>query len=265
MNHRIAEVFRNQSLDHPLLVAFAVAGDPDYQTSLRIMREMEAAGVGIIELGLPFSDPVADGPVIQRADIRAMEAGMNTDRLFDLVREFRTTSTTPVALLTYTNLVMRRGISRFYRDAAESGIDAVVIADLPYEESTPFRVAAAEKGIDQILMISPTTSPKRLSLILKEASGFIYLVAVMGVTGTRSGVDPDAVRLLQEAMKQTRVPVAPGFGISSSAQIREWADAGARAVIVGSALVRKIEENPGDPDKIVSEIGSLVRSMIQKS
>ena len=134
--NRLAGAF--SSGERPVLITFTVAGDPDYETSLAIMHQMADAGAGIIELGLPFSDPVADGPVIQRADIRAMEAGMNTDRLFELVRDFRAESTVPIVVLTYANLVMRRGISRFYQQAAGAGIDGVVIADLPLEESDPF-------------------------------------------------------------------------------------------------------------------------------
>ncbi|MFH0968118.1 MAG: tryptophan synthase subunit alpha, partial [Methanobacteriota archaeon] len=178
---RIDAVFAGR--EKPLLVAFTVAGDPDYTTSLEIIRGMAVSGADIIELGLPFSDPVADGPVIQRADLRAMEAGMNTDRLFDLVRDFRAESRVPVVVLTYANLIMRRGITVFYQDAAQAGIDGVVIADVPHEESSPFIQAAQAAGVAPIMMVSPTTSPERLDLILGSAAGFIYLVAVMGITG----------------------------------------------------------------------------------
>ena len=245
----------------PLLVAFTVAGDPDYATSLAIIREIAVSGADIIELGLPFSDPVADGPVIQRADLRAMEAGMNTDRLLDFVREFRADSAVPVVILTYANLIIRRGISRFYEDAAQAGVDGIVIADVPLEESSPFVRAAQAFGIAPIMMVSPTTSPERLDGILGSAAGFIYLVAVMGITGVRTGVDPAAIDLLKSVKKKTRVPIAPGFGISTPEQVLEWAEAGADAVIVGSAIVRKIEENIGNTGRLLREVNEFVKKL----
>jgi tryptophan synthase alpha chain len=245
----------------PLLVAFTVAGDPDYSTSLGLIREMAATGADIIELGLPFSDPVADGPVIQHADIRALDAGMNTDRLLDLVRDFRASSSVPIVILTYANLVIRRGISQFYADASMAGIDGVVIADVPYEESEPFTRAAEETGIAQIMMVSPTTSDQRLDGILTKAAGFIYLVAVMGVTGARSGVESSAVDLLARVQAKSTVPVAPGFGISTPMQVREWADHGADAVIVGSAIVKRIEEHIGDPKACIAAVGEYIKTL----
>ncbi len=254
--NRLAGAF--SSGERPVLITFTVAGDPDYETSLAIMHQMADAGAGIIELGLPFSDPVADGPVIQRADIRAMEAGMNTDRLFELVRDFRAESTVPIVVLTYANLVMRRGISRFYQQAAGAGIDGVVIADLPLEESDPFCRAAEETGISHIMMVSPTTSPGRLDAIVSRADGFIYLVAAKGVTGARSGVDPAARSFLSRIREKTRIPVAPGFGISDAGQVREWNQAGADGIIVGSAIVRRIEENLTDPDHLLRSVHDLI-------
>lgn len=245
----------------PLLVAFTVAGDPDYKTGLEIMREMAASGADIIELGLPFSDPVADGPVIQRADIRAIDAGMNTDRLYDLVKEFRTESPVPIVILTYANLIMRRGIPRFYHEAAQAGIDGVVIADVPCEESEPFVQAANKVGISQIMMVSTTTSPERLNRILKRASGFIYLVAVMGVTGSGTGVNQAAIQLLKTVREKTPVPVAPGFGISSPDQVKEWTKAGADAVIIGTAIVKKIEEHLDSPARIPDAVGGYIRTI----
>ncbi|HWQ64127.1 MAG TPA: tryptophan synthase subunit alpha [Methanospirillum sp.] len=247
----------------PLLVAFTVAGDPDYETSLKIIKEMAASDADIIELGLPFSDPVADGPVIQCADIRAMDAGMNTDRLFDLVRDFRAENETPVVILTYANLLVRRGITRFYADAAAAGVNGVVIADVPFEESGPFTRAAEDSGIAPIMMVSPTTTDERLAGIVSKAAGFIYLVAVMGVTGARTGVEHSAVDLLNRVKAKTAVPIAPGFGISTPGQVQEWAKQGADAVIVGSAIVRRIEEHIGDPDAIVTAVGEYIRTLKQ--
>ena len=166
-----------------LLMTFTVAGDPDFATSLEIIRALEKGGADIIELGLPFSDPVADGPVIQQADQRALASGMNTDRFFDLVREVRKRSDIPLVVLTYTNLILQRDIKKFYQDAADAGIDAVVVADLPFEEAAPYIDASEAAGVAPVMMVSTTTSPERLSKILTVQSGFIYLVAALGVTG----------------------------------------------------------------------------------
>ena len=246
-----------------LLMTFTVAGDPDIATSLEIIRALEKGGADIIELGLPFSDPVADGPVIQQADQRALASGMNTDRFFDLVREVRKRSDIPLVVLTYTNLILQRDIKKFYQDAADAGIDAVVVADLPFEEAAPYIDAAEAAGVAPVMMVSTTTSPERLSKILTVQSGFIYLVAALGVTGMRQKTDPVARRLLIDLKSRTDIPVAPGFGISDGEQVRDWVDAGADAVIVGSALVRKIEACLGEPDTLIPQITAFVQSLRQ--
>lgn len=259
---RLETVFNSGKKPH--LVAFTVAGDPDYETSLSIMRAMAASGADVVELGLPFSDPVADGPIIQRADIRAMDSGMNTNRLFNLVRDFRKEAETPIVILTYANLIIRRGIENFYQDAADAGIDGVVIADVPYEENQPFITAAKKSGVSPIMMISPTTSDERLEGILTQASGFIYLVAAMGVTGTRTRVDTGAVKLLNRVKEKTTVPVAPGFGISTPDQVQIWADAGADAVIVGSAIVQRIEDHLDNTDEIIKAVEEYIRQLTRR-
>jgi len=260
--NRLTAAFQNRTKS--LLMTFTVAGDPDYATSLEIIRALVNGGADIIELGLPFSDPVADGPVIQQADQRALASGMNTNRFFDLVRDIRKESEIPLVVLTYTNLILQRNVIKFYQDAADAGIDAVVVADLPYEEAGPYIDAAEAVGVAPVMMVSPTTSPERLSKILTVHSGFIYLVAALGVTGMRSHTDPVARNLLLDLKKRTNIPVAPGFGISDREQLREWADAGADAVIVGSALVRKIEECLNEPATLVPAITEFVRTLIQE-
>lgn len=257
--NRLTRLFATKRSGH--LMTFVVAGDPDYQTSLKVIKALEAGGADIIELGLPFSDPVADGPVIQQADQRALASGMNTDRFFDLCREFRKDSETPLVVLTYTNLVLQRNINTFYQDAAEAGVDAVVIADLPYEESGPYIAAADAFGISPVMMVSPTTSTERLSRILTVKSGFLYLVAVLGVTGERTVINQDAVRLLHEIKQKTEIPVAPGFGISDQKQVKEWTNAGADAVIVGSALVRIIGEMNRDTEKMLEALTRFVKTL----
>ncbi|NLV28275.1 MAG: tryptophan synthase subunit alpha [Methanomicrobiales archaeon] len=257
--NRLQNAFDNRKRE--LLMTFIVAGDPDYATSLDIMRTLEEGGADIIELGLPFSDPVADGPVIQQADHRALSAGMNTDRFFSLVRDFRKSSDIPLVVLTYTNLVLQRNIDNFYQDAADAGIDAVVIADLPFEEAGPYIAAAETAGISPVMMVSTTTSKERLSGILKVNSGFIYLVAALGVTGVRQTTDQNARKLLAELKSLTKIPIAPGFGISDHTQVQEWGDAGADAVIVGSALVKKIGEYYTRQDLLIKEITVFVENL----
>jgi tryptophan synthase alpha chain len=257
--NRLKEAFETRTKS--LLMTFTVAGDPDFETSLEIIKALENGGADIIELGLPFSDPVADGPVIQQADQRALASGMNTDRFFDLVREVRKSSDIPLVVLTYTNLILQRDINTFYTDAANAGIDAVVVADLPYEEAGPYITAAETAGVAPVMMVSTTTSPERLSKILTVKSGFIYLVAALGVTGMRQKTDPVAQKLLADLKNRTDIPIAPGFGISDREQVREWTDAGADAVIVGSALVRKIEDSLARPDTLISEITAFVQSL----
>jgi len=257
--NRLKEAFETRTKS--LLMTFTVAGDPDFETSLEIIKALENGGADIIELGLPFSDPVADGPVIQQADQRALASGMNTDRFFDLVREVRKSSDIPLVILTYTNLILQRDINTFYQDAADAGIDAVVVADLPYEEAGPYSTAAETAGIAPVMMVSTTTSPERLSKILTVKSGFIYLVAALGVTGMRQKTDPVAQKLLADLKNRTDIPIAPGFGISEREQVREWTDAGADAVIVGSALVREIEDSLVKPDTLIPRITAFVQSL----
>ena len=257
--NRLKEAFETRTKS--LLMTFTVAGDPDFETSLEIIKALENGGADIIELGLPFSDPVADGPVIQQADQRALASGMNTDRFFDLVREIRKSSDIPLVVLTYTNLILQRDINTFYQDAADAGIDAVVVADLPYEEAGPYITAAETAGVAPVMMVSTTTSPERLSKILTVKSGFIYLVAALGVTGMRQKTDPVAQKLLADLKNRTDIPIAPGFGISEREQVREWTDAGADAVIVGSALVREIEDSLVKPDTLIPRITAFVQSL----
>lgn len=244
-----------------LIVACTVAGDPSFDESISVIQELVHSGTDIIEIVMPFSDPVADGPVIQQAGARALASGMNTDRLFDLIREVRKETEIPVLIMTYANIVVQRGIEEFYRDAARAGADGVVIADVPLEEADPFCTAARYAGIDPILFVSQTTSPERIEKILSKAGGFVYLVAAMGVTGTRDEISPDAIALLKTIKKMTSLPVVPGFGISTPEHVRRYAQAGADGVIVGSALVRIVGEWASRKEGAESGIGALVKGL----
>jgi tryptophan synthase alpha chain len=259
VSSRIKGAFRTAGC--PLLVACIVAGDPSFDESISITREIVSAGTDIIEIVMPFSDPVADGPVIQQAGARALASGMNTDRLFDLIREVRKETEIPLLIMTYANIVIQRGIQEFYLDAANAGADGIVIADVPLEEADPFCAAAGTAGIDPILFISQTTSPERTGKILSMAGGFVYLVAALGVTGTRDEIDPDAIDLLKKVKKMTSLPVVPGFGISTPEHVRRYAEAGADGVIVGSALISIIGERASREGGAGSGIRAFIKEM----
>jgi tryptophan synthase alpha chain len=256
---RIAGVFNNRT--SPALIGFTVAGDPDLTTSIRIARTLIHAGTDILELGVPFSDPVADGPTIQRAGDRALAAGTTPDTVFAIVHELRQQSDIPIVLLTYVNTVFRRGIEQFYRDARAAGVDGILIADMPVEEAGEVLEAAEKNAIDQILLVARTTSDERLRTIAANAGGFLYLVSVLGVTGARSGVPQAAFDLVRRVKAVTDLPVALGFGISTPDQVASCAAHGADGVIVGSAIVDIIERTIHDPDAMEQELAGFIGRM----
>ncbi len=256
---RIEETF--SSAGRPLFIAFIVAGDPDLERSVAAARALIEGGADIIELGVPFSDPVADGPVIQRADVRALSAGATPEMVFEIVRRIRQFSTVPVVLLTYYNIVHHRGISRFYREAGVAGVDGILIADMPVEESGPVMKVAAKSGIDQIYMVCETTSPDRLELILKNATGFLYLVSHMGVTGILSALPSGATAIVRDIRGKTRLPLAVGFGVATPAHAAELYKAGADAAIAGSVIVEIIEKYQDDPESMRDALKKYASSM----
>ena len=256
---RIAQAFAAKK--SPLFIGFTVAGDPDPETSFRAARALIDGGTDILELGVPFSDPVADGPVIQAADERALAAGTDPDVIFSLVARIRSASEVPIVLLTYYNTVFRRGAGRFYQEAKEAGVDGILVADMPFEESDEVTAAAARTGIDPIFLIARTTSDERIQAISSRAGGYLYLVSVLGVTGARESVDPESIGLLRRVRGLTTLPVAPGFGIATPDHARTFAEAGADGVIVGSAIVRIVEQYKEKPDKMERELKSYVTRM----
>jgi tryptophan synthase alpha chain len=249
------------SAKKPAFIGFTVAGDPDKATCIRIARALIAGGTDILELGVPFSDPVADGPTIQKADERALMAGTTPATVFEIVREVRKESDVPIVFLTYYNIVYRRGIETFYREAHDSGVDGILIADMPVEESKEVCTFAARYDIDPIFLISQTTSDNRIKKIAAKARGYLYLVAVLGVTGVRDQVSGGAIDLLNLVRRYTSLPLAIGFGISTPAQAQTCARAGADGVIVGSAIVEIIERNLKDPDAMERELKEYVSAM----
>lgn len=258
---RIETAFAAPSLKKPAFIGFTVAGDPDKAACIRIARALIAGGTDILELGVPFSDPVADGPVIQKADERALESGTTPDTIFEIVKEIRKDSDVPIVFLTYYNIVHRRGIDRFYREAHDAGVDGILVADMPVEESEEVCAIAERCGIDPIFLITQTTSDQRIKKIAAKARGYLYLVAVLGVTGVRDQVSDGAIDLLHRVRKHTKLPLALGFGISTPAHARTCARAGADGVIVGSAIVEIVERNLKNPDTMTRELENYVREM----
>ncbi len=256
---RIAEVFAR--LKKPAFVGFTVAGDPDKDTCIRAAMALIEGGTDILELGIPFSDPVADGPTIQKADERALAAGTTVDTVFAIVRELREKTGVPIVFLVYYNMVYHRGIDRFYREAHEAGVDGVLIADMPIEESDDVYKTALSYTIDPIFLITQTTSDERIKKIAARAHGYLYLVAVLGVTGARDTVSSGAIDLLQRVKTHTKIPLALGFGISTPDHAKVCARAGTDAVIVGSAIVEIVGKNPGNPEKMERDLKEYVEQM----
>ena len=223
------------------LVTYFTAGDPDRDVSFEILKGLPAAGADLIELGMPFTDPMADGPAIQAAGQRALKAGMTVDATFDMVRRFRKDDDeTPILLMGYYNLVYQRGTERFCREAAEAGVDGFILVDLPPEEADELKPHAVKHGIDTVLLTAPTTDDKRLPAVLKYSAGFVYFVSVLGITGTTSASE-DAVREHVARIKRhTDLPVGVGFGIRTpeqAAAVARHAD----AAVVGSAIVDRVK------------------------
>ena len=248
----IAKAFENKKA----FISFITCGDPDLETTAKIVREAVANGADLIELGIPFSDPTAEGPVIQGANIRALKGGVTTDKVFDLVRELRKDVAIPMVFMTYANVVFSYGGDKFISTCKEIGINGLILPGLPYEEKEEFLPLCRKYGVDLISLIAPT-SENRIAMIAKEADGFIYLVSSLGVTGTRSEINTDLKSIVDVIRQNTSVPCAIGFGISTPAQAKKMADI-ADGAIVGSAIIKIIEQYGKDAPRYV---GEYVKSM----
>ena len=237
-------------------IPFLTCGDPDLETTEAAVRAMAAAGADLIELGIPFSDPTAEGPVIQAANQRALAAGATTDKIFELVRRLRKDVTTPMVFMTYANVVFSYGTERFVSTAAEADMDGLILPDVPYEEKGEFAPVCRKYGLDFISLIAPT-SEGRIAMIAREAEGFLYLVSSLGVTGVRQAITTDLAAILQVIRENTDLPCAIGFGISTPDQARQMA-ALADGAIVGSAIVKKMAAHGrGAP----ADVGAYVKAM----
>ena len=250
---RIAEAFKNGKA----FIPFLTCGDPDLETTAAIIRACAENGASLIELGIPFSDPTAEGPVIQEANIRALSAGTTTDRIFDMVREVRKDVTVPMVFMTYANVVYSYGPERFCSACRDIGIDGMILPDVPFEEKEEFDTVCRKYGLDFISMIAPT-SEDRIAMIAREASGFLYIVSSLGVTGVRSSITTDLGSMVALVRKNTDIPCAIGFGISTADQAAKMA-AIADGVIVGSAIVRLIAAHGKDAPACVGEYVREVR------
>lgn len=223
-------------------VPFVTAGDPDFDTSFEIIRKLPAAGADIIEIGIPFSDPMADGPINQASYLRALRGGMTLVKLLDLVRRFRKgDDKTPIALMGAYNPIHAYGTARFARDAAEAGVDGLLIVDLPAEEDDVLRLPASSHGIDMIRFLAPTTDDERLPVVLDGASGYLYYASIAGITGTKSYAPSDVRASLLRIRRATNLPCVVGFGIKTPEQARDIASV-ADGAVVGSAIVSRIEK-----------------------
>jgi len=241
-------------------IAFITCGDPDLETTAACVRAAVRGGADLIELGIPFSDPTAEGPVIQAANERALKGGVTTDSIFELVKALRRDVSVPMVFMTYANVVYSYGIERFCDRCAEAGIDGMILPDVPYEEKEEFAPACRARGLDFISLIAPT-SENRVAMIAREAEGFLYIISSMGVTGVRSEITTDIGAMVRLVRENTSIPCAVGFGISTPAQAKRMADLSDGA-IVGSAIVRLIAGHGKDaPERVCEYVKSMKAGM----
>ncbi len=241
------------------LVPYFTAGDPSLADMRRLVVEAARRGADVIELGVPFSDPLADGPVIQRAAMRALAAGTTLPRLLETVAALRAEVSVPLVLLTYYNPVLAFGLAAFARAAVRAGVDGVIVADLPPEEADPLAREAEAAGLDLIHLVAPTSTPERVRLIARRSHGFIYVVALTGVTGERQELPPDLAAQIRTLRRVTTKPVCVGFGISTPAQVAAVGGL-ADGAVVGSAIVRLVEERAGSPS-LVDDVGAFIAEL----
>ena len=255
-----AQRIREAFLKGKAFIPFLTCGDPDLETTGKLVKAAVENGADIIELGIPFSDPTAEGPVIQGANLRALQGGVTTDRIFEFVRELRKEVTVPFVFMTYANVVFSYGAEDFISTCQKIGIEGIILPDLPFEEKEEFAPICKKYGVALISMIAPT-SDKRIAMIAKEAEGFIYIVSSLGVTGTRSEITTDLSSIVKVVRENTDVPCAIGFGISAPEQAEKMARI-ADGVIVGSAIVKKVGEYGRDAVPVVTEYVKKIKKCL---
>ena len=255
---RISEKFNElRQRNRIALVSYITAGDPSLETTAEIAVKLEESGADIIELGVPFSDPMADGPVIQLASERALAGGATLAGVLDTVKKIREKSSIPIILFGYYNPFFKYGLEKVVKDAAEAGADGFLIVDLPPEEAGEFKAHTDKAGMDIVFLLAPTSTSERIGLVAENASGFVYLVSVTGVTGERPEMNYSLEGLTDEIRQATGLPVGIGFGISSPEQVKGLSGY-ADAVIVGSAIVRIIEQYGSEKEKLLNELSGFV-------
>ncbi|OGS42606.1 MAG: tryptophan synthase subunit alpha [Euryarchaeota archaeon RBG_16_62_10] len=260
---RISETFEAlRSRGEGAYIPYVCAGDPNREFSLRAIQTLCASGADIVELGLPFSDPIADGPVIQGSMQRSLSAGFKVEHIFDLISRARSDGVNqPVVVMSYLNPVLRYGVPEFVRRLAGSGGDGLLLVDVPLEESEAIDRLAAENGIDTVKLVAPSTEDSRLGNILAKATGFVYVVSVSGTTGTRDSLHDDALGLVSRVAARSRVPVALGFGVSKPEHVSAAMRAGASGVVEGSRLISLYSDSLGNLEAGLSRMAAHARQM----
>ena len=258
---KIKEKFAElEAKNQKALISYIMAGFPNEKSTISTVKGLVKGGVDIIELGFPFSDPLADGPVIQNASTISLEKGTKIKKFFNIVKKIRKETDIPLVLMTYTNILYHKGYPKFIAEAKKAGIDGFILPDMSIEESKEY-LNAAKKNADTIFLVSPNTSKIRIQKIAKASSGFLYLVAVFGTTGVKSGIKNYTLKAIKEVKKQTKgkIPVGVGFGVSTPEDVRKYIKVGADAVIVGSAYLKLIEKTP--QKQLESKISSFTKSL----
>jgi len=260
----ITDVFQKlKEQNDGALIGYVTGGDPKPEFTPRIAEALIKGGVDILELGIPFSDPIADGPTIQAASVRALEAGTTPQMVLGMAGEVKKKHGVPVVILTYFNPVFRMGVERFFRLAKSFGVDGVVVPDLPVEEAEAYREAAVSCGVDTVFLAAPSTSNERLRKVVECTSGFLYVVSHFGVTGAREALEDSTVQLIRRFLPYTagRVPLAVGFGVSKPEHVKGIIEAGADGVIVGSAFVNIVRKHQSNVEKMLEELEALARKL----
>ncbi len=259
--NRIVKKFSDlKANNEKAFIPFITAGDPSLDTTISLISILESAGADIIELGVPFSDPIADGPSIQRSSIRSLENGTSLSKVIDLVSKVRSTTQMPIVLMGYYNPIFKYGVENFVKNAVESGIDGVVIADLPPEEADDMISAARNYDLSTIFLIAPTSTPERIKLISSACTGYIYCVSSMGVTGVREKISDTLSEMVRKIREHTEKPIAVGFGVSGPEQAKEVAQL-ADGVIVGSAIVNIIEKYKDNYEQLILAIEKFAKNL----
>lgn len=251
-------------LNRAALIPFFVIGDPNEEISFELVKTAIDAGADVLELGIPFSDPVADGPTIQKADIRAMKAGMTPQKALGFVKRITDYQPIPIGLLVYYNLIYQYGIERFFSDFKQAGGTSVLIADLSIDDADEIAPAAEAAGLETVFMVTPNTSDQRIQKIAEHTTGFIYTVSLLGTTGQRSGLSDLVKPLITRLQSLTEKPICVGFGISTAEHARDIARAGADGIIIGSRIIKFIEDNLDDADAMKKQLKSYLQKVAKE-